>query len=78
MTTVGKELIESADEALAIAQGRLQPAKVIAPEVINVAAIHKRLHLSQDKFAPASASPLPRSATGDKNAATQTASPQRC
>ena len=43
MTMVGKELIESAGEALAIAQGRLQPAKVIAPEVIDVATIRKRL-----------------------------------
>lgn len=51
MTTFGKELIESASEALAIAEGRLQPAKIITPEVIDVAAIRKSLHLSQDKFA---------------------------
>jgi putative transcriptional regulator len=51
MSTFGKELIESATEALAIAEGRLQPAKIITPEVIDVAAIRKRLNLSQDKFA---------------------------
>jgi putative transcriptional regulator len=51
MTTFAKELIESANEALAIAEGRLQPTKIITPEVIDVAAIRKRLNLSQDKFA---------------------------
>ncbi len=51
MSTLSKELIESAEEALAIAEGRLQPAKSFAPEVIDVAAIRKRLNLSQDKFA---------------------------
>jgi putative transcriptional regulator len=51
MTTFGKELIESAGEALSIAEGRLAPAKTIMPEVIDVVAIRKGLHLSQDKFA---------------------------
>jgi putative transcriptional regulator len=51
MNEFGKELIESANEALAIAEGRLAPARVIAPEAIDVAAIRKRLHLSQGKFA---------------------------
>jgi putative transcriptional regulator len=51
MTTFGKELIESAGEALAIAEARLAPAKIITPEVIDVVAIRKGLHLSQDKFA---------------------------
>ena len=51
MTIFGKELIESAEEALAIAEGRIAPAKIIEPEVIDVAAIRKGLHLSQDKFA---------------------------
>jgi putative transcriptional regulator len=49
MTTFGKDLLESAGEALAIAEGRLQPAKIITPEVIDVAAIRKRLNLSQEK-----------------------------
>ena len=51
MTSFGKELIESAKEALAIAEGRLAPARVIVTETIDVAAIRKRLHLSQGKFA---------------------------
>ena len=51
MTSFGKEIIESADEALGIAEGRTKPAKIITPEVIDVAAIRKRLNLSQDKFA---------------------------
>ena len=51
MTSFGKELIESANEALSIAQGKLTPARVIAAETIDVAAIRKRLHLSQGKFA---------------------------
>jgi putative transcriptional regulator len=51
MSEFGKELIDSANEAVAIAEGRLSPARVIAPEAIDVAAIRKRLHLSQGKFA---------------------------
>lgn len=51
MSTFGKDLLESASEALAIAEGRMQPAKTFAPEVIDVAAIRKRLNLSQGKFA---------------------------
>ena len=51
MSAFGKELIESAKEALAISEGNMPPAKVITPEVIDVAAIRKRLHLSQNKFA---------------------------
>ena len=50
MTTFAKEPIESASEALAIADGKLQPVKFIAPETIDVAAIRKRLNLSQNKF----------------------------
>jgi putative transcriptional regulator len=51
MNEFGKELIDSANEALAIAEGRLAPARVIALEAIDVAAIRKRLHLSQGNFA---------------------------
>ncbi len=51
MNDFGKELLESAHEALAIAEGRIAPARMIAPDVVDVAAIRKRLHLSQDKFA---------------------------
>ena len=51
MSKFGQELIQSANEALAIAEGRMKPARVIALEAVNVAAIRKRLKLSQDKFA---------------------------
>ena len=51
MNDFGKELLESAHEALAIAEGRLAPARVIVPGAVDVAAIRKRLHLSQGKFA---------------------------
>ena len=51
MSQFGKDLINSATEAVAIAGGRLAPARVIAPESVDVAAIRKRLHMSQDKFA---------------------------
>ncbi|WP_235972580.1 hypothetical protein [Brucella pseudogrignonensis] len=51
--TFGKELIQSANEALAIAQRRAEPAAVFVPESIDVAAIRKRLKLSQAEFAKA-------------------------
>ena len=51
MSTFGKELIESATEALAIARGEIAPARVILPNTVDVAAIRARLHLSQGKFA---------------------------
>ncbi len=49
--TFGKELIQSANEALAIAEGSAEPAAVFVPESIDVAAIRKRLKLSQAEFA---------------------------
>lgn len=51
MSDFGKRLIESAEEALAIAEGRAQPARIFVPEEIDVAAIRKRLQLSQTAFA---------------------------
>lgn len=51
MGKFGDELIESAREALAIAEGRMKPARIITPEAIDVAAIRKGLKLSQGKFA---------------------------
>lgn len=51
MTRFGQELIQSAKEALAIAKGELEPARVIEFEEIDVAAIRKRQHLSQADFA---------------------------
>jgi len=47
----GKELIESAEQALAIAQGDMEPGGVHVPEQIDVAGIRRDLGLSQDKFA---------------------------
>jgi len=47
----GKELIQSANEALAIAEGRAEPAAVYVPDSIDVAAIRKRQNLSQAEFA---------------------------
>ncbi|WP_025091535.1 NadS family protein [Brucella intermedia] len=49
--TFGKELIQSANEALAIAEGRAEPAAVFVPVTVDVAAIRKRLKLSQAEFA---------------------------
>ena len=47
----GKELIESAEQALAIAKGEMEPGSVHVPEQIDVAGIRKDLGLSQGKFA---------------------------
>jgi len=49
--TFGKELIQSAKEALAIAEGHAKPAAVFVPETIDVAAIRKSQKLSQAEFA---------------------------
>ncbi len=38
----GKELIQSAHEALKIAQGKAEPAAVYAPKTVDVVAIRKR------------------------------------
>ena len=51
MTTFGQELIASAREALAIAEGEAEPSRVFAPPDVDVAAIRKRTGLSQDRFA---------------------------
>lgn len=49
--TFGEELIKSANEALEIAKGKTEPAGVFVPETVDVAAIRKRLKLSQAAFA---------------------------
>ena len=49
--TFGKELIQSAKEAIAIAEGQAKPAAVFVPEAIDVAAIRKSQKLSQTEFA---------------------------
>ncbi len=47
----GRELVDSAREALSIARGATAPARVFEAERIDVAAIRKRLRLSQARFA---------------------------
>jgi len=49
MSRLGRRLIQSANEALAVARGELEPARVY--ERADVAAIRKQLKLSQEKFA---------------------------
>ena len=51
MTKFGAELIQSAKEALAIANGEAAPARSFKVEAPNVAAIRRRLGLSQNRFA---------------------------
>ena len=51
MTKFGQELIESANEAVAIARGETGPARAFMVKGPDVAAIRKKLGLSQDKFA---------------------------
>ena len=51
MTKLGEDLIQSAKEALAIAKGEMAPARLVEPEDVDVAAIRKRLGLSQARFA---------------------------
>lgn len=49
--SLGKELIQSAHEALAIARGDAEPAGAFVPETVNVAAIRRKQRLSQAAFA---------------------------
>lgn len=49
--TLGAELITSAKEALAIAEGTLEPPAVFEPSSVDVAAIRKAQNLSQSRFA---------------------------
>ncbi|WP_342241834.1 helix-turn-helix domain-containing protein [Inquilinus sp. OTU3971] len=51
MSKFGQDLIESAREALAIAQGRSEAARSIPVPDVDVSAIRKRLGLSQSAFA---------------------------
>lgn len=61
MTTFGQRLVQSAKEALAIARGEMEPARTytpadleaarVGPVDVDVAAIRKRLGLSQVRFA---------------------------
>lgn len=47
----GKELVQSAKEAIAIAEGHTKPAAVFVPETIDVTDIRKSQKLSQAEFA---------------------------
>jgi putative transcriptional regulator len=49
VSKLGQRLIKSANEALAIARGEMEPARVY--ERADVASIRKELKLSQEKFA---------------------------
>jgi len=49
--TFGEELIQSAKEALAIAEGRAKPSVVFVPETIDGGAIRKSPKPSQAEFA---------------------------
>ncbi len=51
MSRFGDELVQSVEEAAAIARGEAEPARVYTFDDIDVAAIRKRLRLSQDRFA---------------------------
>lgn len=50
-TKFGQFLIESAKEAVAIAKGEAKPARVYAPEKVDVSAIRAKFKLSQAAFA---------------------------
>lgn len=51
MSKFGAELIQSAREALDIASGKAEPARVVLAETVDVKAIRERLGLSQTAFA---------------------------
>jgi len=56
MTKLGQDLIQSAGEALAIAEGAAPPARIVEPQLgkndeVDVAALRKGLGLSQADFA---------------------------
>jgi putative transcriptional regulator len=51
MSKIGKDLIQSANEALAIARGDIPAARIVEAAEVDVAAIRKRLGLSQARFA---------------------------
>ena len=78
MTKLGQELVQSAQEALGIAKGESQPARIVEASDLDVAAIRKRLGLSQGQFARKSGYPLPLCATGSSGAGGRTASRGRC
>ena len=51
MSTFGEDLITSANEALAIAEGRAAPTRMFVPPSVDVAKVRTDLGLSQTAFA---------------------------
>ena len=51
MSAFGKELIDSAHEAIAIAKGKAKPTRRYDVERVDVGSVRKRLQLSQSEFA---------------------------
>ena len=51
MSDFGRDLVESANEALAIAEGRAEPARAVDVAGVDVAAVRRSLGLSQARFA---------------------------
>ena len=73
MSTFGKELIESLNEAKAHAGGASAEARVHIIEVPDLRAIRQRLGMSQQEFSNAYSIPLATIIkTGNKAAASQT------
>ncbi|WP_306025380.1 helix-turn-helix domain-containing protein [Oceaniradius stylonematis] len=51
MSSFGKQLVESAEEALAIAKGEKGAPRTVVPDKIDIAALRRRLGLTQSAFA---------------------------
>lgn len=51
MSSFGKQLVESAEEALAIAKGEKDAPRTMVPKKIDIAALRRRLGLTQSAFA---------------------------
>ena len=75
MTTLGSRLIQSAQEAVAIAKGEADPAtyRVHVPADIDVKAIRKGLDLTQAEFAQRFGFPIAHCATWSRAAPGRTA-----
>ena len=50
--TFGKDLIQSAKEALAVAEGKAEPAAVYRPQEADLAAIQERVRKAEFKRLP--------------------------
>lgn len=50
MSKFGQELLESAREAVEIASGRSEPARVFVPADVDVVAVRRKTGLSQQRF----------------------------